>query len=110
MSQKMHDLLIRVWRTFLQGAVGAFLLTYAKPLFDLARDFASLGPGDNLPPTPDLNFWRNLLLACFAGGVIALVSLAHNAINDYLGWGNRTALFGKPTDRAIGDAAMGERP
>lgn len=106
----MHDMLVRVSRTFAQGAIGAFLLTYATPLFKVARDFASLGPGDNLPATPDLNFFRNMLLALFAGGVIACVSLAHNLINDYLGAGNNLPALGKPVDRAIGDAALGEKP
>jgi hypothetical protein len=108
MSRKAKDLLNRVGRTFGQGALGVFALTYAKPLFDLMRSFASLGPGDQLPKYPDLTFWRNMLLALFAGGIIALFSLIHNWINDYLGFGGTKPILGKPVDRALGDQALGE--
>lgn len=83
----MKDWLARVLRTFVQGAVGVFLLTYSATLFKLAQDFASLGPGDELPPLPDLNFVRNMLLALFAGGVIACASLVWNGIEEWSGRG-----------------------
>ena len=83
----MKDWLARAVRTFAQGALGIFVLMYSATLFKLLRDFASVGPGDNLPAVPDLNFFRNLVVACFAGGLIALVSLIHNGIEEWLGKG-----------------------
>jgi len=83
----MRDWIARVVRTFIQGAVGVFVLTYSATIFKLLRDFASLGPGDNLPPVPDLNFFRNMLLALAAGGVIACGSLIWNGIEELVGKG-----------------------
>lgn len=108
MSRKAKDLWNRVWRTFLQGALGVFALTYFGPFWDLAQSFVSLGPGDELP-TVDLTFWRNMLLAVIAGGAAALISLAHNAINDYLKKGGTSFVLGKPVDTAVGDQVLGER-
>jgi hypothetical protein len=108
MSRKAKDLWNRVWRTFVQGALAVFVITWIKPLFELARSFVSLGPGDNLPPMPDLTFWRNLLLAVFFGGVAALVALFWNWANDYLGIGGTKPILGKPIDTALGDRQLGE--
>ena len=58
MSRKAKDLWNRVWRTFLQGALGVFALTYFGPLFDLVQSFVSLGPGDQLPRI-DLTGWSS---------------------------------------------------
>lgn len=108
MSQRASDLWSRVWRTFAQGAAGVFVATYFGPLMDLMRAFTSLGPGDNLPEI-ELTLWRNALLAVIAGGFVAVAALLHNWVNDYLGRGNDLPLIGKPIDRAVGDARLGER-
>lgn len=84
---KLKDWLARVLRTFVQGAIGVFVLTYSATIFKLAQDFSSLGPGDELPPLPDLNFLRNMLLALFAGGVIACFSLLWNGLEELTGTG-----------------------
>lgn len=104
LKSRLVDGLKRSTRTFLQGAVGVFALTYAKPLFDLARDVASIGPGDQLPVFPDLTFFRNLFLACFSGGVIATVALAQNWLEEIPGV---PALL-KPKDRSVGDKVLHE--
>lgn len=109
LSRKAKDMLNRVWRTFAQGALGVFGLTYIGPLFDLVQSFVSLGPGDTLPQV-DLTFWRNALLAIVAGGAAAVISLVWNWINDYLGYGTNNTVTGKPLDTAIGDAVLGETP
>lgn len=83
----MRDWVARVLRTFIQGAVGSFFLLYSTTLFKLVRDFASLGPGDNLPELPDMNFFRNMLFAMAAGGVIASMSLLWNGIEQWIGKG-----------------------
>lgn len=83
----MKDWAARVLRTFVQGAVGAFLLLYSGTIFDLVRSFASLGPGDNLPAFPDMNFFRNMLFAMAAAGVIASVSLLWNGLEAWSGKG-----------------------
>lgn len=84
---RLPDWVARVIRTFVQGAVGVFILTWSATLFNLLRDFTSLGPGDHLPPVPDLTFWRNMFLSLFAGGIIACASLVWNAIENYTGKG-----------------------
>lgn len=83
----MKDWIARVIRTFVQGAIGIFILTYSATIFKLVKDFASLGPGDQLPVVPDMNFLRNMLFACAAGGVIACGSLIWNAIENWTGKG-----------------------
>lgn len=83
----MKDWVARILRTFIQGAVGSFVILYSATVFKLVRDFASLGPGDNLPPVPDMNFWRNMFFAMAAGGVIACGSLVWNGLEAWTGKG-----------------------
>lgn len=83
----MRDWIARIVRTFIQGAVGSFVLLYSATVFKIVRSFASLGPGDELPPVPDMNFFRNMLFAMAAGGVIASVSFGWNGIEAWLGKG-----------------------
>lgn len=82
----MKDALKRAARTFVQGAVGIFALAAIGPLNALITGVVSGGGSD---VTIDLNLWRNIGLACLAGGVIALVSLLQNAVEDKTG---KTAL------------------
>ena len=109
MDQKLHDLLVRVARTFVQGALGIFIATYIGPVMQLLQDVVNAGAGGDMPEI-DLSFWRNALLAIVAGGMIAVVSLVHNLINDYLNKGNDLPMIGKPADRAIGDQVLGDQP
>jgi hypothetical protein len=75
----MHDTIKRAVRTFFQGAVGVLALTAIGPLSDLVQDVVS-GSGNDIQI--DLNLWRNILLACVAGGVIALIAFIQNLIED----------------------------
>ena len=109
MSRKAKDLLIRVWRTFLQGAIPVFIVTAVGPIRDIFYDIMNVASGHGTVPEPHVDALRAALVAVVAGGLVALGSLVHNWLNDYLGIGNRSALTGKPVDRAIGDAALGER-
>lgn len=84
---RLPDWAARVIRTFIQGAVGVFVLTWSATIFNLMKDFASIGPGDHLPAVPDLTFWRNLLISLFAGGVIACGSLLWNGVEQWIGKG-----------------------
>lgn len=84
MSPRLKDTINRVRRAFIQGALGIFVATYIGPLMTMLTGVVNVGNGNPMPEI-DLTFWRNALLAVVAGGVIAVVSLAHNAINDYLG-------------------------
>ena len=83
----MKDWVARVIRTFIQGGVMVFIFTYFPTLFNILKDFSSLGPGDELPPVPDLNFFRNMLFAIAAGGAIACGSLIWNGIEAWIGKG-----------------------
>src|SRR5689334_22521012 len=110
MSRKFKDLLTRVWRTFLQGAIPVFLVTAIGPLRDLFYDLLNVASGHGTVPEPHIDALRSALVAVAAGGLVALGSLIHNLLNDYAGVGNSTALFGKPVDRAVGDAMLHETP
>lgn len=79
----MKDTLNRVRRTFIQGALGIFVATYIGPVMAFLQGIVNAGNGGAMPEI-DLTFWRNAVLAIVAGGVIAVVSLIHNLINDYL--------------------------
>ena len=79
-----NDTANRVRRTFIQGATGVFLITYVGPLMTLLTSLTRIAPGEQLPDV-DLTFWRNAVVAIFAGGVIAVVSLIQNMLNTWLG-------------------------
>lgn len=95
MSLRLRKLIHRVGRAWFQGAIGIFAATYIQPVMKLLNDIVNAGNGGGMPQI-DLVFWRNALLAIVAGGAIAVVSLIHNWINDYLGKGNDLPLIGKP--------------
>jgi hypothetical protein len=103
MDRKWVDGAKRAGRTWVQGAIGFFFLTYLAPLMALLNDIATAG-GDNGVIDWSLTFWSNALLACAAGGFIALIALAQNWLED----AGMIPTLGKPTDRKVGDAAMGE--
>jgi hypothetical protein len=108
MSQRLRDLLTRVGRTFLQGAVPVFLVTAVGPLRDVYYDLLNVAAGHGTVPEAHVDALRSVLVAVVAGGLVALGSLVHNWINDYLKLGNAIPVIGKPVDRAIGDQALGE--
>lgn len=107
LSRKAKDLWNRTWRTFLQGALAVFIITWIGPLWDLVQSFVSLGPGDQLPHV-DLNIWRNMLFAVVAGGAAGVIAAFWNWGNDYLGIGGTKPIIGKPVDTATGDQVLGE--
>jgi hypothetical protein len=78
----MKDWIARAVRTFLQAAVGLFIMFYVDDLQKLVDDAVS---GNQI--RVDLNFWKTALFACAIAGVIALVSLAHNAVEEWSGRG-----------------------
>ena len=75
----MNDTLIRAARTFFQGFVGVLVLCAVGPLNELVTGVVS---GDGYDAKIDLNLWRNIALACIAGGVIALIAFAQNMLED----------------------------
>lgn len=110
LSQKARDMWVRVWRTFLQGAIPVFLVTAIGPLRDVFYDLMNVASGGGTVPEPHINALRSAIMAVVAGGLVALGSLFHNWLNDYVGVGNKNSLTGKPVDRAIGDEQLGENP
>jgi hypothetical protein len=109
MSQKFHDLLNRVARTFLQAAVPVFLVTAIGPLRDVFYDLVNAGSGGGRIEPAHVDALRSALFAVVAAGIVALGSLVHNLLNDYANIGNKTPIIGKPVDRTVGDAALGEK-
>lgn len=109
LSRRAHDFWTRIWRTFLQGAVPVFVVLAIGPFRDLYYDLINIASGHGTVPEAHIDALRSALIAVVAGGLAALGSLVHNWINDYLGKGNGLPLIGKPVDRAIGDAALGEK-
>lgn len=73
----MNDTVKRAVRTFFQGALGVFAMIAIPYLGNLIESVKSGGTMD-----VDLDFWSAVLVACAAGGVIALVSFIQNAIED----------------------------
>jgi hypothetical protein len=109
MSTRLHDLLVRVVRTFLQAAIPVFLVTAWQPLQAIINDLMNAGSGGGSIPEAHVDALRSALIAVVIAGVVAIGSLIHNLLNDYAGIATNTPLIGKPVDRAIGDAQMGEQ-
>ena len=76
----MSDTVKRAVRTFAQGFLGVFVLIAIPALNGLVTSVA--GGGD---VAIDVDVWGNILIAALAGGIIALVAFAQNAIEDRTG-------------------------
>jgi hypothetical protein len=75
----MSDALRRGVRTFVQGFIGILAIS-AIPVLNGIVTAVVAGGGNDVEI--DLNIWRNILLAAIAGGVIALIAWAQNALED----------------------------
>lgn len=78
----MPDAVKRAIRSFVQGFIGVFALAAVPVLNEIVTSAVS---GDGSHITVDLNLWRNILLAGFAGGAVMLVAYVQNAIEDKSG-------------------------
>lgn len=76
----MNDALKRALRTFIQGFVGVLAIVAVPALKDLISSVASGGDVDI-----DVNLWQGIAVAAVAGGVIALIAWAQNAVEDSTG-------------------------
>jgi len=75
----MSDKARRALRTFAQGFLGVLVIMAVPALQNLIQDAAD-GQVDI-----DLNFWRAVVVAAIAGGVIALISYGQNLFEDKTG-------------------------
>ena len=71
----MSDIAKRTLRTFVQGAVGVLALLAVPELTAL---IAAAAGGERV--AVDVGVWRTILIAAIAGGVIALIAFAQNAL------------------------------
>jgi hypothetical protein len=76
----MNDAVKRAVRTFAQGFVGTLVLLAVPVLNNLVQAVA--GGGE---VTLDVSAWQSIGIAAVAGGMIALVSWAQNALEDKTG-------------------------
>jgi hypothetical protein len=67
----------RAARTFLQGFVGVLVLVAVPALNGLVSAVAGGGEA-----TVDVDVWRGIGIAALAGGLIATISWAQNALED----------------------------
>ncbi len=77
MRSPKYDWFRRGVRSFFQGFIGVAVLLVIPALTTLITSVGSGGTVD-IDPT----FWRSMGIAAVAGGVIALVSFAQNALED----------------------------
>jgi hypothetical protein len=70
----MNETLKRAARTFAQGFIG--ILMAVPALQNLIQD-----AGDGQIDV-DLNFWRAVIIAAIAGGVVSLISFAQNLLEE----------------------------
>lgn len=73
----MTDAAKRAVRTFAQGFIGVLALIAIPALNNLIQAVAG---GEQVQL--DVGLWRAILIAAIAGGVIALISWAQNALED----------------------------
>jgi hypothetical protein len=93
-STQLQDALYRAIRTFFQAWSGILLAQAGMLLTDLDDGEISWA------------LWKRVMLSGVASGVIAVVTFLHNFFEDH----KIMPTFLKPTDRTVGDAAMGETP
>lgn len=74
------DALRRAARTFFQGVIGVLVLIAVPVLNQLIQTVASGGD-----VRIDLDLWQSIGLAALAGGVIALIALLQNVLEDRSG-------------------------
>jgi hypothetical protein len=72
----MNETLKRAARTFAQGFIGILILMAVPALQNLIQD-----AGDGQIDV-DLNFWRAVIIAAIAGGVVSLISFAQNLLEE----------------------------
>lgn len=77
---KWHDVLIRAGRTFVQGFIGILALIAVPVLNDLVQTVAAGGVVEI-----DVNVWQSIGIAGIAGGVVALIALGQNWIEETRG-------------------------
>lgn len=77
---RTNDAARRALRTFVQGFIGVLILVAIPALNELV---GSVGTGGEV--RIDVNFWREVLIAAVAGGVIALVSFVQNELEQATG-------------------------
>ena len=76
----MNDALKRAVRTFAQGFVATLALLAIPALNNLVQAVA--GGGD---VEIDVNLWQGIAVAAVAGGTVALISWAQNALEEKTG-------------------------
>ena len=79
MKQRNLDWLRRGIRTFLQAFVGVLSATLIPVLYDIVKAAGESG-GDLVKI--DVNLIGNILIAATVAGIIALISMAQNALED----------------------------
>ena len=109
LSTKAKDLWTRVWRTFAQAALPIFLVTAVGPLRDVWYDLLDWAAGNGgRIQEPHVDALRAALVTVISAGIVAVVALLWNWLNDYLRIGNGSRLTGKPVDTAVGDQVLNE--
>lgn len=76
----MKDAAIRATRTFIQGFIGVLVLIAVPILNNLIQTVAGGGTVEF-----DTNIWQSIGIAAVAGGVIAIISFAHNELESSTG-------------------------